>query len=415
MTMSIEHNFFELSNEMKKTEAIQRKKKDHFGSDEASSSDSCDSQDDLFMDEDGKEIDTEILIQKLSSNGQSKQPQGKKKRKTKKSKKESKKKKQSASCSGNKFGSSSSGRKKCGLPDQKFEFWLKRLLPTETCCVCDEFKAPENMKGKVPRDWPPFERLMSEDGKDLIIKEDYVNDNEVPICISCYSGLKAGIVPVNSIKNNDFGTVPEELSCLNCLEEKMIALYVCNTKIVVLPFGQCARIGGVAYVMNDLVANMEVLPRMPNETDTILCVPKSYVQRGKQPAARRGNNDERTVRPNMVKRALLWLIKHNPLYKKAHDEGRIRLERLEELCFLKDEGNEGNKEDDGKDDRDSSHKGIDGEEDPGSKDEGVFLEMSDSDEGEMLPEDINIVVRDTGKIQDDDVFSWKRQTLMKEG
>ena len=55
-----------------------------------------------------------------------------------------------------------------------------------------------------------------------------------------------------------WGDVPPELACLNALEEKMIALYVCNTKIVICPLGQTARIGGTAYVMNDIISNLDV-------------------------------------------------------------------------------------------------------------------------------------------------------------
>ena len=212
-------------------------------------------------------------------------------------------------------------RQKCANPkivtsekSSKKSFYdaFDNLLPTQHCGVCDEMKSKSDMKPtSIPITWEKFMLLQQSDECSPVLNTTCIKDNHINICKTCYQNLSCGQIPNASILNNAWGDVPPELACLNALEEKMIALYVCNTKIVICPLGQTARIGGTAYVMNDLVSNVEVLPRMPNMTDTLLAVPRKYNNQNTK-------SDGMMIRPNLIKRALLWLIEHNPLYKQAH-------------------------------------------------------------------------------------------------
>ena len=46
-------------------------------------------------------------------------------------------------------------------------------------------------------------------------------DEEICLCKSCHTCLKIGVLPANSLINNNYGDIPDELACLNSLEEKM--------------------------------------------------------------------------------------------------------------------------------------------------------------------------------------------------
>ena len=115
------------------------------------------------------------------------------------------------------------------------------------------------------------------------------------------------------------------------LEQKMIALYNTHTKLLFLPGGQYGRIRAVSYVMNDLVATVDILPRMPCETDTIFAVAPTYNDTVRKSDPK---NSENRISPEKIRRALVWLIANNPIYAQASRENRIQFERFDLLQNL---------------------------------------------------------------------------------
>eukprot|EP00283_Hemiselmis_rufescens_P008711 CAMPEP_0173424170 /NCGR_PEP_ID=MMETSP1357-20121228/4145_1 /TAXON_ID=77926 /ORGANISM="Hemiselmis rufescens, Strain PCC563" /LENGTH=762 /DNA_ID=CAMNT_0014387345 /DNA_START=198 /DNA_END=2483 /DNA_ORIENTATION=+ len=208
-----------------------------------------------------------------------------------------------------------------------YEERMDSLLPKHVCGVCSAIKAVSEMRKKtVLRTDTMLMPLLRENETTPLLCDAGISEDDVSVCLTCSAKLASGQMPTMSLANLDWGTVPPELACLSHVEKKMIALYNCNSTIFVLPGGQSGRLGGVAYVQNDLVATMQRLPRLPKETDTIFAVAPNR-RFDKKMCDKRCE-----VRPHLIKRALLWLVKNNPLYKQADENNLIDYKLLDRLA-----------------------------------------------------------------------------------
>jgi len=216
----------------------------------------------------------------------------------------------------------------CTQKTMSFEERLDSLLPKFVCGVCSGIKAESDMKKTpVSQSDSLFSPLLRGHETNPLLCDAAIKDGHVSVCKNCGDKLRQGQLPSKSLANLDWGVVPPELACLSYMEEKMIALYNCNSTIVVLPGGQTGRLGGVAYVQNDLVETVQRLPRLPKETDTVFAIPPN------RPFDKKMYEKRFEVRPYMVKKALAWLVANNPLYKEANENNKIDYKRLEQLAL----------------------------------------------------------------------------------
>ena len=102
--------------------------------------------------------------------------------------------------------------------------------------------------------------------------------------------------------------VPDELSCLNPLELRLVSLRVPFMKMVALPSGKQRSIHGPAVNVPSKVDTIcTVLPRLPSQSELI---PLKL----KRKLAYRGHYMYDYITPLKVLSALVWLKANNPLY-----------------------------------------------------------------------------------------------------
>ena len=102
--------------------------------------------------------------------------------------------------------------------------------------------------------------------------------------------------------------VPNELLCLEKLEQILIAQRIVFEKIVVMPKGQQKKVkGAICNVPVECDQSCKVLPRPPERSGIIMLKLKRELEF-------RGHVYSQAVRPQFVLGALNWLKVHNPLY-----------------------------------------------------------------------------------------------------
>ncbi|XP_049339759.1 uncharacterized protein LOC125804686 [Astyanax mexicanus] len=195
--------------------------------------------------------------------------------------------------------------------------------PDFVCCVChrllfkhqvshckmDKYKTTKEMQAVA-------EQCITED---YLHKFDHVCD--VPclwlttskcqlwICHNCDFKLSHSIMPPESVLNNlQLEPVPPELSCLNSLEQHLIALHIQFMKLLALPKGaQNGVHGPVTCVPSNVVDTTNLLPRA-NVEGSLLRV------KLKRKLTYKGHYEYKYVNTEHVKRALQYLKQNNPYY-----------------------------------------------------------------------------------------------------
>ena len=129
------------------------------------------------------------------------------------------------------------------------------------------------------------------------------------ICYCCNVKLRRGEMPAESISNNlQMYPIPPELSCLNSLEQHLIALHIPFMKMLALPKGSQNGVHGpVTCVPSNIVSTTNVLPR--TDVDVSL-----YRVKLKRKLTYKGHYEYQYVNIDHVRQALLYLQRTNPYY-----------------------------------------------------------------------------------------------------
>lgn len=198
------------------------------------------------------------------------------------------------------------------------------------CRVCASCGELANAAQAVLRLYDPnsdfFSPLRNDLGVVEIIDEGLVKRSaNVPtsvwLCGRCYKALRARNTPKFSrCSGFRIGAVPEALASLNRIEARLIGLGICFTTCVNLyRDGQEFTKGNAINYWNEPAKVVRELPRPLKECGVVFLASKS---------------DTATkyfrVRPDLVKRALCWLIANNPLY----EDIKISEENLQELEYI---------------------------------------------------------------------------------
>ena len=144
----------------------------------------------------------------------------------------------------------------------------------------------------------------------------------VPLCTSCMTALQHKRVPKFS-KASGFKLcdIPPELAELNPMETKMIGLGVCFTTCFQVSGGQHFTTGNSINYFNDSFDVVRKLPRPLTRAGVI--------------RLKASGEDQRTsyynVRPQLLKKALIWLREHNPLYRDVEIDEEV-LQELSVQC-----------------------------------------------------------------------------------
>ncbi len=120
------------------------------------------------------------------------------------------------------------------------------------------------------------------------------------VCKTCNGSITRGVMPAQAkINGLELDSEPHELTCLNALERRLIALCVPFMKLVALPTGKQKCIHGPAVNVPS-----KVLPRLPSECQLVLKRKLSY----------KGHYLYDYVSPERLSNALIWLKANNSLY-----------------------------------------------------------------------------------------------------
>ena len=145
---------------------------------------------------------------------------------------------------------------------------------------------------------------------DQVFSDIYIsNDGNQWVCTTCDRALSRGNMPLQAKANGlQLCPVPDELSCLNPLELRLVSLRVPFMKMVALPSGKQRSIHGPAVNVPSKVDTIcTVLPRLPSQSELI---PLKL----KRKLAYRGHYMYDYITPQKVLSALAWLKANNPLY-----------------------------------------------------------------------------------------------------
>ncbi|XP_006822000.1 uncharacterized protein LOC102807333, partial [Saccoglossus kowalevskii] len=117
-------------------------------------------------------------------------------------------------------------------------------------------------------------------------------------------------MPAEAVANNlDLKAIPDELKCLNDLEEHLVALHIPFLKMLALPRGgQKGVHGPVVCVPSSVVKATSFLPRIESEDQTIRV-------KLKRKLTYKGHYQFKCVKKGNVKNALVYLQKNNKWYE----------------------------------------------------------------------------------------------------
>ena len=172
--------------------------------------------------------------------------------------------------------------------------------PYYICCVCNRMLYKKSVINFISTKYPNqhyFCVQTSFDGKEYI-------------CNTCNSKVKLGKVPCQAVINNMYvDDSPVELTCLEKLEQILIAQRIVFEKIIVMPKGQQRKVkGAICNVPVECDQTSSLLPRPPERSGIILLKLKRKLQF-------KGHVYFQAVRPHFVLQALQWLKANNILYK----------------------------------------------------------------------------------------------------
>jgi hypothetical protein len=102
---------------------------------------------------------------------------------------------------------------------------LLSKLPIHLCACCNVRKgACEMLSSKIPLSDESFD-ILKDMRHEYAMNLSEIENNEVSICRKCRNDLTKDKVPHESMINNQWGEIPEELKDLSFMEKKMIAIY----------------------------------------------------------------------------------------------------------------------------------------------------------------------------------------------
>jgi hypothetical protein len=129
------------------------------------------------------------------------------------------------------------------------------------------------------------------------------------LCGRCYRSILSRKTPKVCLSSGfSIGMVPAELAVLNRMEVRLIGLGISFTTCVNLyRDGQEFTRGNAINYWNEPGDVVRELPRPLNACGVVFLTSKSD-----------GSTSYFRVRPDLVRRALVWLITNNPLYKHVH-------------------------------------------------------------------------------------------------
>ncbi|XP_067257297.1 uncharacterized protein [Chanodichthys erythropterus] len=157
------------------------------------------------------------------------------------------------------------------------------------------------------------------------------------ICHTCDRKISEGKMPAESVANNlTLDPIPPELSCLNSLEQHLIAKHIPFMKMMALPRGgQNGVHGPVTCVPSNVTDVVNVLPRSEDE-DLMIRV------KLKRKLTYKGHYEYKFVHVDKVKTALKYLQQYNKCYTDVEfNESWINpLSKTEEQINDKSDNNE---------------------------------------------------------------------------
>ncbi|XP_063048465.1 uncharacterized protein LOC134442065 [Engraulis encrasicolus] len=133
--------------------------------------------------------------------------------------------------------------------------------------------------------------------------------NKLWICYTCHRKIQNNTLPEESVTNNlQLDDIPEELKCLNSLEQHLIAKNICFLKLLCLPRGrQRACHGPCVSVPVNCSTVTSILPRDEGDDKMIRVKLKRKV-------SYRGHYEFMFVHTERVRKALQYLIQNNRWY-----------------------------------------------------------------------------------------------------
>ena len=171
-------------------------------------------------------------------------------------------------------------------------------------------------------------------------------ETELALCNDCLGCLHRGHVPDLALSNHLFlGEVPPELKDLTVVEESMIAL--CQAKCCIVHLKADGKEYASHSVQRGVKGNLIIYPQQPSEIAKKLppsiediTSPICVLFVGAHPPSEEWLRDKAkplAVRGNKVRQALLWLKRHNSLYKDVEidEDVLLRLDSDPVLPFVK--------------------------------------------------------------------------------
>ncbi|XP_070566454.1 uncharacterized protein [Ptychodera flava] len=157
------------------------------------------------------------------------------------------------------------------------------------------------------------------------------------ICYTCHRKLLNGKMPAEAAANNlHVMTIPQELKCLNSLEQHLIALHIPFMKMLALPKGgQNGVHGPVVCVPSSVEKGTSVLPRQESDDQMIRI-------KLKRKLSYKGHYQYLYVNDLKIKTALQYLTMNNKWYSgiSFNKDWRNPLSRIDEVdeCISDDDG-----------------------------------------------------------------------------
>ncbi|XP_061601162.1 uncharacterized protein LOC133463585 [Cololabis saira] len=209
-----------------------------------------------------------------------------------------------------------------------FDFVMGQFLdkvkdgPDFVCCVCHRLMFRNQVLTCKQTDYSKnkalgalankciTENYLHRCSKDCVLPCPLIARSQLWICYTCHSKLKKGVLPPESSVNNlNVDPVPLELSCLNSLEQHLIALHIPFMKMLALPKGgQNGVHGPVTCVPANIVQTSNMLPRS-NMEGALLRV------KLKRKLTYKGHYEYQFVDTMRVRNALKYLKQTNVLYR----------------------------------------------------------------------------------------------------
>jgi len=191
----------------------------------------------------------------------------------------------------------------------------KRRGPDYVCTVCHRLLYETSVK-QIKMEQVDLTKKYSKLNSDLYSqifapKHLHVNSaGKTYVCCTCDTALKAGKMPCQAVANGlQLDDIPEPLQHLTSLERQLLATRIPFMKLVNLPRGRQRSLHGpVVNVPAKFDRVCSLLPRIPDTAGLIRIKLKRQLKY-------KGHFMYQMVRPDVVKKALNWLLKNNKLYQ----------------------------------------------------------------------------------------------------